>query len=128
MFWEADNHPVRPHTAFCYFLHMSACCGFLFGFLPQAGFPCFSKLFPNRCWDVLLPEAKLYHCPHTPAKSGNSRATKPIHADPATPAQRGAAIGEFFCNKITSNYHKPSETCDSRVRQHSWQYILSVGK
>lgn len=32
-FREADNHPIGPHMAACYFLHISACCGFLFGFL-----------------------------------------------------------------------------------------------
>lgn len=95
--------PLSPTWLFCYFLHIVCLLRFLIWLSPQAEFPCFSKLFPNRCWEVLLPEAKPYHCPLTPAKSGNGgEPTQTHHTNLTTPAQHDTAIGEFFHNKITS--------------------------
>lgn len=53
------SHPIRPRTAF-FFLHVTiSYVAFSPGWIPLL------LNFPSSRWDVLLPEAKLQHCPYT---------------------------------------------------------------
>lgn len=87
--------------------------------------PCLLQLdtgrFPIKHEDVLLPEATLHHCPHTPARSGSGTAPNPTcPAHPVTPPQHGTATGEPSFWQYYISHQGPSETwlpC-SKVTQH----------
>lgn len=69
---------------------------------PQAGFPCFSKLFSGRCWDVFPTWSKALPLPTHATKPGNSQNTQPNPSQrsghPST--QHYAAIGRFFITRF----------------------------
>lgn len=67
---------------------------------PQAGFPCFSKQFSNRCWDVFPTWSKALALPTHAKKPGKSRT--PNQALMCHPSTAGCCHRRVFHNKIPS--------------------------
>lgn len=100
-FGEAEFTPLGPTGPFITFCDVCV-LRFVICLPPQAGFPCFSKLFSGRCWDVFPTWSKALPLPTHATKPGNSQNTQPNPSQrPGHPStQHDAAIGRFFITRF----------------------------